>query len=283
MDQTSLPSATTPEKPTTSEQQPTLGLALSGGGARGIAHLGVLAALDELQLPIGRLAGVSSGGIVGALYAAGVAPREVLRLLQDLRFTRLTRIALSRYGLFRLDGVGKLLEQHLGAGCTFEQLRLPLTLVATDLVEGASVPFSAGPLLPPLLASAAVPILYQPVHYQERRLVDGGLLNNLPVEVLLGQPGLRVVGVHCNPPNREAQITNLRSLVERTLNLAIGGNTVLSKQRCDLLLEPPELRRFRTMSYRLAPELFDIGYRYTLARAPDLEALLHPRAPAGRT
>ena len=267
--------APTNEQQTTSNEQPvTLGLALSGGGARGIAHLGVLAALDELQLPVGRLAGVSSGAIVGALYAAGMPPREVLRLLQQVNITRLTRIALSRYGLFRLDGVGRLLEQHLGAGITFEQLRLPLTLVATDLVEGTSVPFSTGPLLPPLLASSAVPILYQPVHYQGRRLVDGGLLNNLPVEVLLGQPGLRVVGVHCNPPNREAQVTTLRSLIERTLNLAIGGNTVLSKQRCHLLLEPPELRRFRAMSYRLAPELFDIGYRHTLERAAELEQLL---------
>lgn len=255
---------------------PVLGLALSGGGARGIAHLGVLAALDELQLPIGRLSGVSSGGIAAAFYAAGVSPREILRLLQELRISRLTRIALSRYGLLRMDAVGVLFEQHLGAGCTFEQLRLPLTLVATDLLAGCSVRFASGLLVPPLLASSAVPILYRPVEYQGRQLVDGGLLNNLPVEALLDplQPELRVVGVHCNPPNPEAQVNNFRALVERTLNLAIGGNTVVSKQQCHLLLEPPELRQYRTMSFRRAPELFDIGYRYTLEQARALENLL---------
>jgi len=253
-----------------------VGLALSGGGARGIAHLGVLAALDELKIPVARLAGVSSGAIAGTFYAAGFPPRDILRLFQEVNITRLTRIALSRYGLFRIDAVGTLFERHLGVGSTFEQLQLPLTLVATDLVEGTSVRFSSGPLVPPLLASAAVPILYRPVEYQGRQLVDGGLLNNLPVEALLeqGQPDLRVVGVHCNPPNREAQFNNIRGVIERTLNLAIGGNTILSKQQCHLLLEPPELRRYRTMSYRLAPELFEIGYRYTLSRAAELEALL---------
>ncbi|QJX48810.1 patatin-like phospholipase family protein [Hymenobacter taeanensis] len=253
-----------------------LGLALSGGGARGIAHLGILAAIDELGLPVGRLAGVSSGAIAATFYAAGVPPREILRMFQAVNITRLTRIALSRYGLFKIDAVGTLFEEHLGVGCTFEQLRLPLTLVSTDLVEGVSVRFSSGLLIPPLLASSAVPILYKPVEFEGRQLVDGGLLNNLPVEALLEHqhPGLRIVGMHCNPPNPEAQFNNLRGVIERTLNLAIGSNTVLSKQHCDLLLEPPELRRFRTMSYRQASELFAIGYQYTMGRAADLENLL---------
>ncbi|MBT9395362.1 patatin-like phospholipase family protein [Hymenobacter sp. NST-14] len=253
-----------------------LGLALSGGGARGIAHLGVLAALDELGLPVVRLAGVSSGAIAATFYASGVPPREIMRRLQGVSIPRLTRVALSRSGLLHMDAVGRLFEQHLGPDATFEQLRLPLTLVATDIVAGESVRFSSGPLVPPLLASSAVPVLYRPVQYQGRQLVDGGLLNNLPVDVLLeaDHPGLRVVGVHCNPPNPQAQVHNLRSLLERTLNLAIAGNTVLSKQRCHLLLEPPELRQYRTMSFRQAPELFDIGYRYTLSRAAELRALL---------
>ena len=187
-----------------------LGLALSGGGARGIAHLGVLAALDELELPVVRLAGVSSGAIAATFYAAGVPPREIMRLLQGVSIPRLTRVALSRYGLLHMEAVGRLFEQHLGAGATFEQLQLPVTLVATDIEAGESVRFSSGPLVPPLLASSAVPILYRPVVYQGRQLVDGGLLNNLPVEALLeaGHPGLRVVGVHCNPPNAAAQVNN---------------------------------------------------------------------------
>jgi NTE family protein len=262
--------------PTKNKQSATpnlLGLALSGGGARGIAHLGVLAALDKLELPLAQLSGVSSGAIAAAFYAAGFAPREILRLFTSVNFTRLTRLSLSRYGLLRLDAVQVLLAQHLGAECTFADLHRPLTLVATDLTEGISVYFSDGLLIPPLLASSAVPILYRPVEFEGRQLVDGGLLNNLPVEPLLGK-GLRVIGVNCNPPNRAARVTTFRTLVERTLNLAINANTTLNKQQCDLLLEPPELRLYRTLDYRLGQELFDIGYQHTMAQATALTALL---------
>ena len=253
-----------------------LGLALSGGGARGIAHLGVLAALEELQLPVARLAGVSSGAIASVFYAAGFPPREILRLLLATNVFRLTRPAFSRFGLLRLDAVEQLLARHLGSSINFEDLRLPLTLVATDLMAGESVYFSAGPLLPPLLASSAVPIIYRPVEYQGRQLVDGGLLNNLPVEPLLGHAGLRVVGVHCNPINPQARIPNFRRLIERTLHLAINANTAARKSQCHLLLEPPALRHFRPLGYKRGPELFDIGYRYALSQADALRALLEP-------
>ncbi|GAA4361876.1 patatin-like phospholipase family protein [Hymenobacter saemangeumensis] len=247
---------------------------MSGGGARGIAHLGVLAALDELQLPVGQLAGVSSGAIAASFYAAGFAPRAILKLLLATNLARLTRPALSRFGLLRMDAVELLLASHLGTDVTFADLRLPLTLVATDLIGGESVYFREGPLLPPLLASSAVPILYRAIEYQGRQLVDGGLLNNLPVEPLLGQPGLRVVGVHCNPINHEAHIPSFRRLIERTLHLAINGNTAARKGQCDLLLEPPELRYYAPLSYQRGPELFEIGYRYTLEKADELQALL---------
>jgi NTE family protein len=250
-----------------------LGLALSGGGARGISHLGVLAALDELEMPVAQLSGVSSGGIAAVFYAAGMAPREVLQLLQSTNMVRLTRPAFSRFGLLYLDPVQQLLAKHLGPDVTFADLNIPVTLAATDLMAGETVYFNEGPLLMPLLASSAVPIVYRAVEYQGRQLVDGGLLNNLPVEPLLGQPDVRVVGVHCNPINPEAPISSFRGLIERTLQLAIGANTAARKAQCHLLLEPPELCRYRPLSYRQAAELFDIGYRYTLSKADELRAL----------
>jgi len=268
----------TNEEPSATSHLPaanSLSLALSGGGARGIAHLGVLAALDELALPVGRLAGVSSGAIAGAFYAAGFAPREILRLFQSVSVVRLTRPVFGRRGLLGLEAVEQLLARHLGASLTFEDLRLPLTLAATDLVVGETVYFSQGPLLPPLLASSAVPIIYRPVEYQGRLLVDGGLLNNLPVEPLLGQPGSApVVGVHCNPLNREATLPTLRRVLERTLQLAINSNTLARQAQCTLLLEPPALLAYRPLDYRKAAELFEIGYRYALSQAAALRALL---------
>ena len=250
-----------------------LSLALSGGGARGIAHLGVLAALDELDLPVGALAGASSGAIVGTLYAAGYAPREVLRLLQATSIPRLTRPVFGRHGLLGMEAVEQLLARHLGEKLRFEDLSRPLTLVATDLEAGESVYFSTGPLLPPLLASAAVPILYRPIAYQGRLLVDGGLLNNLPVEPLLPL-GAPIVGVHCNPINRAGRLPGLRRVVERTLQIALSANVATRKTQCALLLEPPELREYRPLDFRKAGELFEIGYRHTLGQASALQLLL---------
>ena len=250
-----------------------ISLALSGGGARGIAHLGVLAALDELKIPVGALAGASSGAIAGAFYAAGFAPREILRLLQATSIPRLTRPVFGRNGLLGLEAVEQLLARHLGAAVRFEDLRLPLTLVATDLEAGESVYFNQGPLLPPLLASSAVPIVYRPVEYQGRRLVDGGLLNNLPVEPLLGR-GAPVVGVHCNPINREARLLTLRRVMERTLQIALSANTTARKAQCALLLEPPQLCEYRPLDFRKAAALFEIGHRYTLSQAAALRALV---------
>lgn len=250
-----------------------ISLALSGGGARGIAHLGVLAALDELELPVGALSGASSGAIAATFYAAGFAPREILRLLQATSIPRLTRPVFGRNGLLGLEAVEQLLARHLGAAVRFEDLALPLTLVATDLEAGESVYFSAGPLLPPLLASSAVPIVYRPVEYQGRRLVDGGLLNNLPVEPLLPL-GAPVVGVHCNPINREARLLSLRRVVERTLQIALSANTTARKAQCTLLLEPPQLCDYRPLDFRKAAELFEIGYRHTLSQAAALRKLV---------
>ncbi|MFC7668988.1 patatin-like phospholipase family protein [Hymenobacter humi] len=228
----------------------------------------------SLRLPVGPLAGVSSGAIASVFYAAGFAPREILRLLLSTNLFRLTRPAFSRFGLLHLDAVSVLIARHLGATVNFEDLSRPLTLVATDLMAGESVYFNTGLLLPPLLASSAVPIVYRPVEYQGRQLVDGGLLNNLPIEPLLGQEGVRVVGVNCNPINSEAHIPSFRGLIERTLHLAINANTASRKTQCHLLLEPAELRHFRPLDYKRANELFDIGYRYTLSQADALQALL---------
>ncbi|GAB2965602.1 patatin-like phospholipase family protein [Hymenobacter coalescens] len=254
-----------------------LGLAMSGGAARGIAHLGMLEALAELQLPIGAMSGVSSGGLAAVFFAAGIPPREVLRLLTDTRFLRLVRPAYRR-GLVSLALLEKLFVAHLPGRQTFADLRLPVTLSATDLASGETAFFDEGPLIPPLLATGAVPVLCQPIEYRGRVLVDGGLLNNLPVEPLLNRPELVVVGAHTNVFNPEGPIESIRHVAERTFMLAIGTNVAPRLARCALVLQPPELRHYRVADLRHAEALFAIGHRYTLQQAAALEALL--AAPA---
>lgn len=258
-----------------------LGLALSGGAARGIAHLGVLQALDELELPIGHIAGVSSGAIAGAFYAAGFAPRQIFQLLTDTRFVRLLRPSF-RLGLVRLDLVEKLYQHYLGTAPTFAELKVPLTLVATDLAAGQTVYFQQGLLIPPLLGAAAVPIVCRPVEWQGQVLVDGGVMNNLPVEPLLLQSNLAVVGVHCNPMSPQAPLTTLREVGERTAYLAISMNVQPRLAQCHLVLEPPALQHYRVTDLRRASEIFNIGYAYTMGQAEALRQCLNEELPAGQ-
>ncbi|AKD04775.1 patatin-like phospholipase family protein [Pontibacter korlensis] len=238
-----------------------VGLALSGGGARGIAHLGVLKAMDELGVKISMISGVSSGAIAGVLYGYGYSPDEILKLIKELSVFQVMRPVFGKTGLLHLEEVEKLYNKYLGAHLTFEDLKMPVVVSATEMNEGVTAYFSSGEVIKPLLASSAVPILYQPVRYQGKLLNDGGLLNNLPIEPLYNNCDVKIA-VHVNPINHQAQITSLRGMIERTVMLAINNNIKLRLNQCDLFLEPQELKSYRLTSFRKADEIFDVGYRY---------------------
>lgn len=268
-----------------------IGLALSGGGARGIAHIGVLAALDELGVRPAMISGVSSGAIIGAFYAAGWEPRRILRQLTETNIRALLRPAFTAFGLLRpsavagafgllrADPVEALYIRLLGSpDVRFEDLQIPLIIGTVDLIAGESVYYCSGPLLRPLLASAAVPVLYQPVAFENRLLIDGGLLSNLPVEPLLDDragvpPCEAVIGVHTNPIDRAVRPRTLRGLIERTMHLAINNNVRSRLALCDVVLEPPTLRRMSLWGYQRSDELFRIGYDYTMSHRAELERL----------
>ncbi|WP_205500986.1 patatin-like phospholipase family protein [Rufibacter psychrotolerans] len=250
---------------------PALGLCLSGGAARGVVHLGVLQALQELNVPIHAISGVSSGAIAGALYAAGFAPEEILRLVCDLPLPKLFKPALNR-GLLHTQALHKIFEEHLHE-TTFEELPIKLIISAVDLVEGSTVYFTQGSLIEALKASSAVPILYKPVQREKRLLVDGGIINNLPVECLTGECD-KIIGVHANPTNYKAEISSIRNVTERIFHLALHANVQPRASLCDLFIEPPKLRDYHIYDLKRAREIYAIGYEYTLTLEPQLRALL---------
>jgi len=251
-----------------------VGVALSGGGARGIAHLGVLKAFDELGIKPGIFSGVSSGAIASVFYAAGYKPEEILKLIKELSLFKIVRPAFGKRGLFHLDEVEKLYKTHLGINATFEDLSIPVIISATEMNEGVTAYYSSGDLIQPLIASSAVPILYKPISYQGKLLNDGGLLNNMPVEPLLHNCDVKI-GVHVNPINHQARITTLRSMVERTVHLAINNNVKIRTPLCDFFIEPTELKHYRLMSFGKADELFNIGYKYTMNLERHLKQLVN--------
>ncbi len=175
---------------------PKIGLALSGGGARGIAHVGVLKVLEEARIPIHMLAGTSMGGIVAAAYAAGHSPAEIEQFFRSLRLLDIAQRDRTGLGLLGQGKIAGRLREVLGGDLTFDQLKLPLALVAVDLETGEEVIIREGSVVEGLLATSAVPVVFPPVRWQGRLLVDGGVLNNVPFDIARQMGADRVIAVH---------------------------------------------------------------------------------------
>jgi len=165
---------------------PRVGLALSGGGARGLAHIGVLKVLERAAVPIDMLSGTSMGGVVAAAYASGLSPeameQEAIRMASPRRLLSLADPTLPHRGLFEGQKIRDYLTDHLGE-CTFEDLRCPLTLVAVNLRDSQAVRLNEGRVTDAVRATIALPGIFRPVERDEQLLVDGGLLDNLPADV----------------------------------------------------------------------------------------------------
>ena len=173
---------------------PTTGLALGGGGVKGMAHVGVLAALTARGLRFDRVAGTSIGALVGAFYAAGFAPETVHRLLLEVPLSGLFALRLDARALVGVEPMRGFLREHLG-DARIEDLEIPLSVVCTDLETGERVCLERGDVVEAVMASSAVPGVFAPVRLDGRVLVDGGLTDNLPVSVLRERGCERVVAV----------------------------------------------------------------------------------------
>jgi len=252
-----------------------IGLALSGGGARGIAHIGVLQALEELGIKPDVLSGTSSGSIVAAFYCYGYKPKEILAIFRTARFFKLVWPALSVSGLLNMKKTGKLFLKYFPEN-DFEALRIPLYVTATSLRIGKAVVFHHGTLIEVLLASSAIPVLFHPVRIEETDYVDGGIVDNLPVDPLIGTCDY-VIGSHSNAVHDNYKTGNFRSVMERSLLLAINGNIMPQINKCHVFMEPPEMKNFRVFDFSKADEIFDIGYAYTMQRKNELHLAINKR------
>ncbi len=186
------------------EQTPRLGLVLGGGGARGLAHIGVLRVLEREHIPIACVAGTSMGGLIGALYAAGVAiervEAEVVRLSRVTEQMRLVDFELSAAGLsVRGRRIYNMLAELLGEELTFADLRLPLAMVSVDVRTGRPVTLQGGLVIDAVRATISIPGVFTPVDLGDYRLVDGGVLDNVPVDVAQALGATHTVAVDVLP------------------------------------------------------------------------------------
>jgi len=187
-----------------------LGIVLSGGGARGISHLGVLKALEEYKVKFDCISGASVGALIGAFYSQGYSPEEILNDILTSRFYRSVRPAWRWTGLLSMEGLRDFLLKYLPHN-EFESLKIPLVVAATDISHGKTAYFSSGELIPRLLASCCVPAVFSPVQLNGALYVDGGIMDNLPAKPIRQECDF-LIGVHCNFLSDEFDARNTTAL-----------------------------------------------------------------------
>ena len=251
-----------------------LGIVLSGGGSRGLAHAGVLRALVENGIEPDCVAGTSAGALVGALYASGRDAGEILRFFDDANPFRVSRLALGKPGFIDSEKIVGSFERWFPQD-SFAALSRPLFVTGTDLVSGRMEVWSSGPLVRPLLASSSVPFVLSPTRVAGRLYVDGGIVNNFPVEPLFGLCDA-IVGVHATPLSTlsEADLGSTFAVTQRALEIGMFHASRRKFHHADLVISPAGLSRFSTFDIRRHAEIVEVGYQATLAQLDAVRALL---------
>ncbi|MFM9910294.1 MAG: patatin-like phospholipase family protein [Chitinophagaceae bacterium] len=251
-----------------------IGYVLSGGGARGFAHLGVLKLLEELTIKPYAISGTSAGAIVGVWYAAGKTAEEIHSAMKNNSYFGWSNIAWRKKGLFSMDVLANLLKTIISKN-DFDTLPIKLFVAATDLIEGKSVIFSKGNLLEAVIASASIPVVFEPVKIDNKLFVDGGVLNNFPVEPLISICD-RIIGSYVNKIDDgfgAGGVYRTADMIDRCFHLAISNSVYSKVDKCDVFIESA-LHKYDMYDVKQADKIFDIGYKTALEHKEKIISLI---------
>ena len=253
--------------------RPGIGLALGGGFARGFAHLGVLKVLEQHHIPISGIAGTSVGSIFGAAYASGAPLARILATSRTIRFRDIARWGVSRLGLASNYRLVDIIDRVFGAK-QFEDMKIPLAVVATDLVSGDPVVFRQGPLVEAIRASCAYPGLFEPVQIGTRCFADGGLVAPVPTQAVRQLSASLVVAVSIGTQdcNRTAP-KNIFQVVARAVSAAQKHQQDAWERHADLVIRP-DVQRLSWDDFARASEAIEAGEAAARLALPRIKQLL---------
>ena len=265
--------------PGPSPRIPAIGVALGGGFARGIAHIGVLKVLEEEKIPVSVVTGTSVGALMGAAYCSGASLAELEALAHNVRFTSFARWTLSRCGFASNDRMVSFLTRILKVK-TFEELRIPLGVTATDFNTGEGVVFQSGSMIDPVRASCAYPGMFLPVQIRGRYLVDGMLSHPVPTRPLREMGADRVLAVHLKgtwanggPPR------HLFDVIGQSFAIAQDAMSCLWREAADVVIEP-DVAGFAYDDFKRAGDLVRVGEAAMRKALPEVRKWLESPAIA---
>jgi len=245
-------------RPAEPKRIPVIGLALGGGFARGIAHIGVLKVLEEEGIPVRVVAGTSVGALIGAAYCSGMTIEELEAVAYKVRFTTFARWTLSRYGFATTDRMVAFLTRILKVK-TFEELRIPLGVTATDFKTGEGAVFNSGSIIDPVRASCAYPGMFLPVEIRGRWLVDGMLSHPVPTHPLRKMGAERVLAIHLKGKwSGEGAPRHLFDVIGQSFAIAQDMMSSVWRSAADLVIEP-DVAGFDYDDFKRAGELMRVG------------------------
>lgn len=239
-----------------------IGLVLSGGGIRGVGHVGVLKALSELDIQVHALSGTSAGAIVAAFHSAGFDSDTILEIVKNKKFFGFSNLLFRKAGLFNMESFQMIYNEYFHGG-SIEQLKIPLTIVATDIVKGEVVYLDNGPIDVALKASSCVPLVFEPIDFNGTILLDGGILNNFPVEPLVGKCD-KIIGVHVNSLSKDLKQIHMKDMLDRSFHFALSSGINEKVKLCDVFIEPPNMSRFGMFDMAGIDEIYHFSYEYTM-------------------
>ncbi|MDX1683800.1 MAG: patatin-like phospholipase family protein [Saprospiraceae bacterium] len=251
-----------------------VGLALSGGALRGIFHLGVLEALDEMEVPVDIFGGTSSGAIVAVLYANRHSPKEILKISTNGSLLKMFNLRSWSGGLLTLGYLEKILAENLNCK-SIEDLDVPVIVTATNMLTGKVELFDSGDIVHIVKASSSIPIMFSPVSMNGQLYIDGGIVLNLPAspirkhcDVLIGSnlvPDLEI--------DRE-DVSNLLKQAGRTFDLVVFNNIIPELEICDIEVTSKDLAGYGRFEFSRMSEMFDLGYEAMMGKKSELMNLL---------
>tara|TARA_B110000305_G_C19289065_1_gene563245 strand:+ start:143 stop:1021 length:879 start_codon:yes stop_codon:yes gene_type:complete len=238
----------------------TIGLALGGGAAKGVAHIGVLKALEDANIEVDYIAGTSVGAMIAALYAFKVDVETIGSLARRLTMSKVTSFKLNKTGFFSTESLRELMLEYVG-DVAIEDAAIPLSIVATDINSGEEIILTSGSVVDAVCASAAIPGIYIPVEINGRTLVDGGLVQNVPIEALQTAGAGVTIASHLNSVSHYQEISHVLDVMRNAFEIAVSQHTQDQLKEADLLISM-DLSDFslRDNTERY-DELFNIGHQ----------------------
>lgn len=237
-----------------------IGLALSGGGVKGFAHLGVIKALEEKGIKADLISGISAGAIMGSFIAAGRDPIEVRELIKSSDFFDFARVTIPDRGFFTLDNMKKNLEKYLGVK-EFSELKMPFYVGAANISKAKMEYFNEGDLIKIIRASSSIPVLFSPVEINGDLYVDGGLFENLPISPLINKCDL-IIAVNVMPFHLDSKIESITDIAVRTFQLKTVANSLELIEKADIYIEPAGIGNYTILNSKYNNELYELGYNY---------------------